>query len=72
MGKHVFDDTDSKIQSFIQVLDGLMQQFRDRAASETVIGVHHMAEDLEFMDMISVDGTSRDTSKWSTGECNLQ
>ena len=44
MGKHMFDETDSKVQSFSKVLDSLMQQFRDRAARETVIDIHHMGK----------------------------
>ena len=44
MGKHILDETDGKVQSFGKVLDGLMQQFRDRAARETVIDVHRMGK----------------------------
>jgi len=44
MGKHMFSDTNGKVQSFSKVLDSLMQQFRDRAARETVIDVHHMSK----------------------------
>ena len=44
MGKHMFDDTNGKVQSFSKVLDSLMQQFRDQAARETVIDIHRMSK----------------------------
>jgi hypothetical protein len=44
MGKNMFDDTNGKVQSFSKVLDSLMQQFRDRAARETVIDIHRISK----------------------------
>jgi hypothetical protein len=44
MGKNMIDDTNGKVQNFSKVLDSLMQQFRDRAARETVIDVHRMSK----------------------------
>jgi len=44
MGKHMFNDTNGKVQNFIKVLDSLMQQFQHRAAREIVIDVHRMSK----------------------------
>jgi hypothetical protein len=44
LGKHVFDETDTTIQSYNDVLDSLMQQFRDLAARDTVVIARHMGK----------------------------
>jgi len=44
MGKNMFDDMNGKVQSFSKVLDSLMQQFRDRAARESVIDIHRISK----------------------------
>ncbi|KAG2340093.1 WD40 repeat-like protein [Suillus weaverae] len=63
LGKHVFDETDATVQSYSDVLDSLMQQFRDRAARDTVVMVHHMSEDLDFTGMEYAAGAGLNTSK---------
>jgi hypothetical protein len=42
LGKHSCDGTGTTIQSYSNVLDTLMQQFRDREAHDTVLTVYHM------------------------------
>jgi hypothetical protein len=44
LGKHVFDETDATIQSYNDVLDSLMQQFRDMSTRDTVVIAHHMGK----------------------------
>ncbi|KAG2150683.1 uncharacterized protein EDB93DRAFT_329266 [Suillus bovinus] len=63
LGKHIFDETDATIQSYNNVLDGLMQQFRDRAARDTVVIVRHMAESLDLVGMESAAGAGLNSSK---------
>ncbi|KIK33561.1 hypothetical protein CY34DRAFT_35281, partial [Suillus luteus UH-Slu-Lm8-n1] len=50
LGKHVFDETDATIQSYNDVLDSLMQQFRDLAARDTVVIAHHMGKTNWYID----------------------
>jgi hypothetical protein len=40
LGKNVFNETDSMIQNYSEVLDHLMQQFRDQVARDNVIILH--------------------------------
>ncbi|KAG2343052.1 WD40 repeat-like protein [Suillus weaverae] len=63
LGKHVFDETDATIQNYNNVLDSLMQQFRDRAACDTVVIVHNMAESLDLIGMEYATGAGLNTSK---------
>ncbi|KAG2337953.1 WD40 repeat-like protein [Suillus weaverae] len=63
LGKHVFDETDATIQNYNNVLDSLMQQFRDRAARDTVVIVHNMAESLDLIGMEYATGAGLNTSK---------
>ncbi|KAG1727564.1 uncharacterized protein EDB91DRAFT_890641 [Suillus paluster] len=44
LGKHAFKETQAAIESYNEVLDSLMQQFRDRAARDTLVIVHHMGK----------------------------
>jgi len=43
-GKHIFDRMDTMIQSYNNVLNSLMQQFRDWAAYDTIVITHHMGK----------------------------
>lgn len=61
--KHVINETDSSIQSYNQVLDNLMQQFRDKVARDTVIFIHRAAEDLALSNLEYATGAGLNTSK---------
>ncbi|KAG1792158.1 uncharacterized protein HD556DRAFT_572080 [Suillus plorans] len=63
LGKHVFGETDTTIQNYNNVLDNLMQQFRDRAVRDTVVIVHHMAEVLDLIGMEYATGAGLNRSK---------
>ncbi|KAG1792154.1 WD40-repeat-containing domain protein [Suillus plorans] len=63
LSKHVLGETDSTIQNYNSVLDSLMQQFRDQAARDTVVIVHHMAESLDLVGMEYATGAGLNTSK---------
>ncbi|KAG1743388.1 hypothetical protein EDB19DRAFT_557829 [Suillus lakei] len=63
LGKHVFNETEAAIQSHNEVLDNLMQQFRDQMALTTIETVHRIAEDLDVSGMEYVPGAGRNTSK---------
>ncbi|KAG2337995.1 WD40 repeat-like protein [Suillus weaverae] len=63
LGKHVFDETDATIQNYNNVLDSLMQQFRDRAARDTVVIVHNIAESLDLIGMEYATGAGLNPSK---------
>ncbi|KAG2064689.1 WD40 repeat-like protein [Suillus decipiens] len=63
LGKHVFDETDATIRSYNNVLDSLMQQFRDKAARDTVVIVHHIADSLDLFGMECATGAGLNPSK---------
>ncbi|KAG2343330.1 WD40 repeat-like protein [Suillus weaverae] len=63
LGKHVFNETEAAIQRHNEVLDNLMQQFRDQLALTTIETVHRIAEDLDVSGMEYVPGAGRNTSK---------
>ncbi|KAG2340254.1 WD40 repeat-like protein [Suillus weaverae] len=63
LGKHVFNETEAAIQRHNEVLDNLMQQFRDQMALTTIETVHRIAEDLDVSGMEYVPGAGRNTSK---------
>ncbi|KAJ8587653.1 hypothetical protein M405DRAFT_934610, partial [Rhizopogon salebrosus TDB-379] len=77
LAKNVIAETDAKIHDYNNVFEALMQQFRDRAVRDTALNVHQIdravhgidvkvhriAEDLDFKDMVYVDGAGWDTSK---------
>ncbi|KAG1725688.1 uncharacterized protein EDB91DRAFT_1167458 [Suillus paluster] len=44
LGKHIASETDATIKSYNEALDGLMQQFRDRAVRDVVVIVHRMGK----------------------------
>jgi hypothetical protein len=39
LGKYVFKETDATVQSYVEVLDDLMQQFRDQIARD--VSIYH-------------------------------
>ncbi|KAJ8589073.1 hypothetical protein M405DRAFT_842096 [Rhizopogon salebrosus TDB-379] len=75
LARDITTETGVMIQSYSQVLDALMQQFRDSALRDTAENVRlasasfrtfanrGLAGDLNFKDMVYVDGAGRDTSK---------
>ncbi|KAG2350128.1 WD40 repeat-like protein [Suillus weaverae] len=63
LGKHVLNETEAAIQRHNEVLDNLMQQFRDQIALTTIETVHRIAEDLDVSGMEYVPGAGRNTSK---------
>ncbi|OAX39070.1 WD40 repeat-like protein [Rhizopogon vinicolor AM-OR11-026] len=63
LAKDVFKETRAIIQSHNDVLDGLMQNFRDQAAREILKDVHHMAEILNLNGMEYATNAGLDTSE---------
>jgi WD40 repeat protein len=60
LGKYVFEETDAAVRSYIDVLDNLMQQFRDRAVRDIII---YTAKDLDFSDLEYAAGAGINNSK---------
>jgi hypothetical protein len=44
LAKNIFKETNATIQNYNNVLDTLMQRFRDLAVRDTLINVHHIGE----------------------------
>jgi WD40 repeat protein len=63
LGKHVLNETEAAIQSYCDVLDSLMQQFRDQAPRGTDVIAHHMAGSLDLVGMEYASGAGLNTSK---------
>ncbi|KAG6330502.1 hypothetical protein ID866_8587, partial [Astraeus odoratus] len=70
LGKNIMAETEATIKKYNAVLDGLMQNFRDRAALYTHIAVHHILQDLEQLsdtvhlnNMSYAEGAGLNTSK---------
>ncbi|KAG2738391.1 WD40 repeat-like protein, partial [Suillus brevipes Sb2] len=61
--KHVFKETEATIQRHTEVLDNLMQQFRDKMALTNTETVHRIAEDQDINGMEFVRGAGRNTAK---------
>ncbi|KAG2753294.1 WD40 repeat-like protein [Suillus brevipes Sb2] len=61
--KHVFKETEATIQRHNEVLDNLMQQFRDKMALTNTETVHRIAEDQDINGMEYVRGAGRNTAK---------
>ncbi|KIK37338.1 hypothetical protein CY34DRAFT_92913 [Suillus luteus UH-Slu-Lm8-n1] len=61
--KHVFDETEATIQRHNEVLDNLIQQFRDKMALTNTETVHRIAEDQDINGMEYVRGAGRNTAK---------
>ncbi|KAG2737766.1 hypothetical protein P692DRAFT_20646110, partial [Suillus brevipes Sb2] len=62
-GKNIFKETDAMIQRHNEVLDNLMQQFRDKMAITAVETIHRIAEDQDLNGMVCVLGAGRNTAK---------
>ncbi|KAG2747110.1 WD40 repeat-like protein [Suillus brevipes Sb2] len=61
--KHVFNETEATIQRHNEVLDNLMQQFRDKLVLTNTETVHRIAEDQDINGMEYVHGAGRNTAK---------
>ena len=48
--KNLFSETDTLVQGYNDVFDKLLQEFRDRAAGDTLVVVHRIWEDLTKFD----------------------
>ncbi|KAG2156452.1 uncharacterized protein EDB93DRAFT_1247160 [Suillus bovinus] len=59
----VFDETEATIQRHNEVLDNLIQQFRDKMALTNTETVHRIAEDQDINGMEYVRGAGRNTAK---------
>jgi len=46
LAKNILKETNATIQNYNNVLDTLMQQFRDLAVRDTLINVHHIGESV--------------------------
>ena len=44
--KNLFSETDTLVQRYNDVFNKLLQEFRDRAAGDTLVVVHRIWEDL--------------------------
>jgi len=44
--KNLFSENDTLLQCYNDVFDKLLQEFRDRAAGDTLVVVHRIWEDL--------------------------
>ncbi|KAG1794911.1 uncharacterized protein HD556DRAFT_410835 [Suillus plorans] len=67
LGKHVLSETEATMQCYNEVLDNLMQQFRDQMALTTIETVHRIAEDLDVSGMEYVAGAGRNTKNCLSG-----
>ncbi|KAG2104047.1 uncharacterized protein F5147DRAFT_808287 [Suillus discolor] len=63
LGKNVVSETDDTIQWYNNVLDALMQNFRDQVARDVAIYIHHTGEILDLSGMAYVEATGLDTRK---------
>jgi hypothetical protein len=45
--KNLISDTDSRVKDYSDAFDKLLQQFRDRAAGDTLVVVHRIWKDIE-------------------------
>ena len=63
MGKNIFLETGAMVTRCNGTLDGLMQQFRDRAIRNIHTNVHQIAEDLALQGIAYADGAGLNTTK---------
>jgi hypothetical protein len=60
----LFSETDTRVQCYNDVFDKLLQEFRDRAAGDTLVVVHRIWEDLT-----KVDDLRESFSKYPLSHC---
>ncbi|KAG1896110.1 WD40 repeat-like protein [Suillus fuscotomentosus] len=63
LGKNVISETNDTIKRYNDVLDALMQNFRDQVTHDVAIYIHHTSEILEFNGMAYADSAGLDTTK---------
>jgi hypothetical protein len=63
LGKNVGSETDAIIKEYSDVLDELMQQFRDKATVDVAVLYINLSERLDLGDMPYVGGAGLDTDK---------
>ncbi|KAI5988741.1 hypothetical protein EDD15DRAFT_1355786 [Pisolithus albus] len=63
LGKNVVSETQTAIDDYSQVLDGLMQQYRDHTIRDIRIYVHRVLDELNLEGMSYVGGASLNTMK---------
>ncbi|PPQ93483.1 hypothetical protein CVT25_008477, partial [Psilocybe cyanescens] len=74
--KNFFSETDNRVKNYNNVFDGLLEEFRDNAAADTLVVVHrvwegvkgmetldNIAEDLDLNSMPYAGGAGLDTRK---------
>lgn len=60
---HIFSDTDSTIQKYIESLDAFMEDFRNQTLRDVAIFVHHTGDELNLIGMTYAVGAGLDTAK---------
>ncbi|KAG2352652.1 hypothetical protein BDR07DRAFT_1615578 [Suillus spraguei] len=63
IGKNVISETDDTIKGYNDVLNALMQKFRDRVARDTAVHVHRTGEILDLSGMAYAAGAGQDSRK---------
>ncbi|KAG1807568.1 hypothetical protein EV424DRAFT_230934 [Suillus variegatus] len=63
LGKNVISETDDTIQRYNNVLDALMQNFRDQVARDVAIYTHRTSEILDLSGMAYAEAAGLDTRK---------
>ncbi|KIK36383.1 hypothetical protein CY34DRAFT_811336, partial [Suillus luteus UH-Slu-Lm8-n1] len=63
LGKDILAETNNEIKRFSDVLDALMQNFRDQVTRDVAIYTHHTGELLDLSGIIRAAGAGLDTRK---------
>ncbi|KAL4073021.1 WD40-repeat-containing domain protein [Scleroderma yunnanense] len=63
LGKNIFSETRGVVTRYSDTLDGLMQQFRERAIRSIHINIHQIAEDSILQGIAYADGAGLNTTK---------
>ena len=50
--KNLISETDARVRKYNSVFDELMQQFRNRAAGDTLVVVHRIWEDIKGLEAL--------------------
>ncbi|KIO10747.1 hypothetical protein M404DRAFT_78784, partial [Pisolithus tinctorius Marx 270] len=61
--KNIFSETQTVIDGYVKTLDGLMQQYRDRAVQDIHINTYRILEDLNLDGMAYAGGAGLNTTK---------
>ncbi|KAG1895037.1 uncharacterized protein F5891DRAFT_1194707 [Suillus fuscotomentosus] len=63
LGKNIISETNDTIQQYSDVLDALMQNFRDQVTCDVATYIHDTSEILEFSGMAYAEAAGLDTRK---------